>query len=56
MIDELSNNDDKEDKKVGRPKSDFPTKTIRVPEILIPAIENLVDVFKSVRKDKENDK
>jgi len=48
--------EDKDKNKVGRPKSEYPTKTIRVPEVLIPAIENLVEVFKSVRKDKEIDK
>jgi hypothetical protein len=40
-----------EEKKVGRPKSDLPTKTIRVPEVLIPMIENLVEAFKTIKKE-----
>lgn len=45
-------NDDIEDKKsVGRPKSDYPTKPIRVPEVLIPVVESLVEAFKSVKKE-----
>ena len=48
----MSDESNEEDKnKVGRPKSDFPTKTIRVPEVLIPTIENLVEAFKSIKKE-----
>ena len=44
--------DSEEDKKgVGRPKSEYPTKPIRVPEVLIPTIENLVEAFKSIKKE-----
>ncbi len=43
---------DEEDKKsVGRPKNDYPTKPIRVPEVLIPTIEHLVEAFKSIKKE-----
>jgi hypothetical protein len=47
--------EDKTDYKVkGRPKSSLPTKTIRVPEVLIPAVEKMVEAFKqTVSKEKE---
>jgi len=45
----MSENEDKN--KVGRPKNDYPTKPIRVPEVLIPTIENLVEAFKSIKKE-----
>jgi hypothetical protein len=32
--------------KTGRPKSDFPTKAIRVPVVLIPVIEQMIEAFK----------
>jgi hypothetical protein len=47
--------EDKTDYKVkGRPKSDFPTKAIRVPEVLVPAVEQMVEAFKkTVSKEKK---
>lgn len=43
--------------KTGRPKSEFPTKAIRVPEVLVPMVEELVEAFKTtVSNSKEKEK
>jgi hypothetical protein len=54
MSNDLDDKDKEEKKKVGRPKAEHPTKTIRVPEVLIPVVENLVESFRKTQE-KKND-